>query len=79
MADHCFKDCSRLEWMEVPDGVKTIGVSAFAGCSNLQYLSVPFSCAEEPGIIEVRKRNDVKLQIREEKADEEIAYEKENS
>lgn len=79
MADHCFRDCSRLEWMEVPDRVEKIGVSAFAGCVSLQYLSIPFSCAEEPGIIEVRNRTDVKLLIREERADEEIEHEKENS
>lgn len=51
---HCFRGCLGLVWVELPDSVETVGVSAFAGCDSLQCISVPASCAKEPGVTELR-------------------------
>ena len=40
--DYAFKDYKRLMSVFVSDGVKKIGNLAFAGCSGVQVLSVPF-------------------------------------
>ena len=35
--------CSKLSWLEIPDGVKNIGFAAFSNCSSLKNLYLPQS------------------------------------
>ena len=36
-----FKDCNSMEYILLPDGVKSIGANAFSGCSNLKRIIIP--------------------------------------
>ena len=38
--DHTFQDIDSLEAIYIPEGLKVIGLNAFAGCSNLQHVIV---------------------------------------
>ena len=41
-----FKNCKAFTRISIPDGVTSIGVTAFASCDNLEYLYVPKSVTE---------------------------------
>lgn len=44
IADRAFEDCKNLSMkIEIPEGIKEIGVSAFSGCSALIYIKIPDS------------------------------------
>lgn len=43
VADWACAGCGALEWVEIPDGVRGIGVGAFEGCSSLTSLVMPAS------------------------------------
>ena len=38
--DHAFQDIDSLEAIYIPEGLKEIGLNAFAGCSNLRHVIV---------------------------------------
>lgn len=48
--DKTFKDCQFLARVDLPQGIKRIGTSAFQGCRSLKIFSVP------PSAIEIQKR-----------------------
>lgn len=39
----CFRGCTHLEHIEVPDGVKTLGYRAFENCRDMAYCTLPDS------------------------------------
>lgn len=39
----CFKDCSQMKELTIPNSITTIGPSAFYGCSSLSKVSMPSS------------------------------------
>lgn len=39
----CFKDCSNLSYITIPEGITTINKSSFSGCSNLISITIPKS------------------------------------
>lgn len=42
--DYCaFKDCSSLEYLELPEGIESIESNAFWGCTKLQHVTLPDS------------------------------------
>ena len=43
MGDYVFRNCSNLETIILPDGLKIIGRSAFSGCTNLSIIDIPNS------------------------------------
>lgn len=43
MGDYVFRNCSNLETIILPDGLKIIGSSAFSGCTNLPIIDIPNS------------------------------------
>lgn len=43
MGDYVFRNCSNLETIILPDGLKIIGQSAFDGCTNLPIINIPNS------------------------------------
>ena len=36
-----FKNCSKVEELDIPEGVKMIGAGAFLGCTNLKKVTIP--------------------------------------
>lgn len=64
VSEHCFRDCRKLEWIVLPDLVEKVGISAFLGCDSLQYLSIPASCAQEAGIVELKDVKGLNMHIR---------------
>ena len=43
MGEYVFSGCSKLETVELPDGLTSIGGAAFRGCTNLPTINVPNS------------------------------------
>ncbi len=64
ISDHCFRGCKELQMIQLPDSIEHVGVSAFADCTSLGYISIPRSCASEPGIVELGARPEVIVEIR---------------
>lgn len=41
IGDECFRNCTRLTAVHLPDGVKRIGTRSFSGCTSLRGLLLP--------------------------------------
>lgn len=46
IGDRAFQNCTKLESVNIPDGVIRIGLEAFDGCSNLKSIQLPTSVVE---------------------------------
>ena len=44
--DGAFEECTSLQIIEIPNGVRKIGFDAFHGCSNLKEIIIPSSVEE---------------------------------
>ena len=43
LAPNCFKECSDIEGVVIPDGVRSVGQSAFFNCKRLSEINIPES------------------------------------
>lgn len=46
---NCFKDCTTLTTVILPESVRSIGVGAFSGCSSMRGIFIPESVTEIQG------------------------------